>query len=195
MSCSPSTTTTTTSPAASSSTIGFASMWGGTIPVRGSRLTRRRRNQRLSGMTHRMGDRLERYRAKRDAAGTTEPGGAEASGETGAGAARFVVQEHHARRLHWDLRLERGGVLVSWAVPRGIPPDPARNHLAVHTEDHPLEYLDFAGDIPKGQYGAGTMKIFDRGTYETHKFRKDEVMVTFHGERVRGKYVLFRTRG
>jgi bifunctional non-homologous end joining protein LigD len=143
-------------------------------------------------MTHRMGDRLERYRAKRDA---TEPAGAGAAGAEGAGHARFVVQEHHARRLHWDLRLERDGVLVSWAVPRGIPPDPARNHLAVHTEDHPLEYLDFAGEIPAGQYGAGTMKIFDRGTYEEHKFREDEVMVTFHGERVRGKYVLFRTRG
>ena len=86
-------------------------------------------------------------------------------------------------------------MLVSWAVPKGIPPDPARNHLAVHTEDHPLEYIDFAGDIPAGQYGAGTMKIWDRGTYETHKFRDEEVMVTFHGERLHGRYVLFRTRG
>ena len=99
---------------------------------------------------------------------------------------RFVVQEHHARRLHWDLRLERDGVLASWAVPRGIPRDPARNHLAVRTEDHPIEYLEFEGDIPAGQYGAGTMAIWDRGTYETHKFRADEVMVTFHGERLRG---------
>ncbi len=110
-------------------------------------------------------------------------------------APRFVVQEHHARRLHWDLRLERDGVLASWAVPRGIPPGPERNHLAVRTEDHPLEYLEFHGEIPAGQYGAGTMTIWDHGTYETHKFRDDEVMVTFHGERVRGKYVLFRTRG
>ncbi|CAA9497337.1 MAG: DNA_ligase_IV_Ku-like, partial [uncultured Solirubrobacterales bacterium] len=108
---------------------------------------------------------------------------------------RFVVQEHHARRLHWDLRLERDGVLVSWAVPKGIPPDPKENRLAVHTEDHPLEYLDFHGEIPAGSYGAGTMRIWDHGTYETHKFRDDEVMVTFHGERVRGRYVLFRTRG
>ena len=105
------------------------------------------------------------------------------------------MQEHHARRLHWDLRLERDGVLASWAVPRGIPPGPERNHLAVRTEDHPLEYLEFHGEIPAGQYGAGTMTIWDHGTYETHKFRDDEVMVTFHGERVRGKYVLFRTRG
>ena len=86
-------------------------------------------------------------------------------------------------------------MLASWAVPRGIPPDPQRNHLAVRTEDHPLEYLEFHGEIPAGQYGAGTMKIWDSGTYEEHKFRDDEVMVTFHGERVRGRYVLFRTKG
>ena len=140
-----------------------------------------------------MSDRLDRYRSKRDFATTPEPGGETASAEEAH--ERFVVHEHHARRLHWDLRLERDGVLVSWAVPKGIPPDPARNHLAVHTEDHPLEYIDFHGDIPAGQYGAGTMKIWDRGTYETHKFRKDEVMVTFHGERLHGRYVLFRTRG
>ena len=139
-----------------------------------------------------MSDRLDRYRSKRDFSATPEPGGDAPAAE---GECRFVVHEHHARRLHWDLRLERDGVLVSWAVPRGIPPDPARNHLAVHTEDHPLEYIDFSGDIPAGQYGAGTMKIWDRGTYETHKFREGEVMVTFHGERLRGRYVLFRTRG
>jgi bifunctional non-homologous end joining protein LigD len=138
---------------------------------------------------------LERYRAKRDFGATPEPAPAPAEGVDGDDGARFVVQEHHARRLHWDLRLERDGVLASWAVPRGIPRDPATNHLAVRTEDHPLEYLDFHGDIPAGQYGAGTMSIWDRGTYETHKFRDDEVMITFHGERVRGRYVLFRTRG
>ena len=140
-----------------------------------------------------MSDRLDRYRSKRDFDTTPEPGGAGAGAEEAR--ERFVVHEHHARRLHWDLRLERDGVLVSWAVPKGIPPDPARNHLAVHTEDHPLEYIDFSGDIPAGQYGAGTMKIWDRGTYETHKFREDEVMITFHGERLHGRYVLFRTRG
>jgi bifunctional non-homologous end joining protein LigD len=146
-------------------------------------------------MTHRMADRLERYRAKRDPEATPEPPG------TGHGASppergpRFVVQEHHARRLHWDLRLEHEGTLASWAIPRGIPPGPERNHLAVRTEDHPLEYLEFHGEIPAGQYGAGTMAIWDRGTYEVHKFREDEVMITFHGERVRGRYVLFRTKG
>jgi bifunctional non-homologous end joining protein LigD len=141
-----------------------------------------------------MADRLERYRGKRDPGATPEPAG-DAHAAPPEGARRFVVQEHHARRLHWDLRLEHDGVLASWAVPRGIPPGPERNHLAVRTEDHPLEYLDFHGEIPAGQYGAGTMAIWDRGTYEEHKFRDDEVMITFHGERVRGRYVLFRTKG
>src|SRR3954447_57666 len=139
-----------------------------------------------------MADRLERYRDKRDFTATPEPSGDVDAPEAGK---RFVVQEHSARSMHWDLRLEHEGTLVSWAVPKGIPPDPQRNNLAVRTEDHPLEYLDFEGDIPEGNYGAGTMRIYDRGTYETHKFRDAEVMVTFHGERVRGRYVLFRTEG
>jgi len=93
------------------------------------------------------------------------------------------------------LRLERYGTLVSWAVPKGIPPDPKRNHLAVHVEDHPLEYLDFKGDIPAGEYGAGQVKIWDRGTYEAEKFRDDEVILTFKGKRLRGRYALFQTDG
>jgi bifunctional non-homologous end joining protein LigD len=137
---------------------------------------------------------LDSYRAKRNFSATPEPSG-ESAGSSGERTSRFVVQEHHARSLHWDLRLERDGALASWAVPKGIPPDPRKNHLAVQTEDHPLEYLDFHGEIPAGEYGAGTMRIWDRGTYETHKWRDKEVMVTFHGERVRGKYVLFRTGG
>ena len=80
-------------------------------------------------------------------------------------------------------------------MPKGIPTDPKRNNLAVRTEDHPLEYLDFHGEIPAGHYGAGTMRIFDRGTFEIEKWRDAEVMVVFHGERVRGKYVLFKTGG
>jgi bifunctional non-homologous end joining protein LigD len=138
-----------------------------------------------------MAKRLETYRAKRDFGKTSEPSG----GDGGESEGRFVVQEHSARRLHWDLRLEHDGVLVSWALPRGIPAHPDENRLAVHTEDHPLEYLDFEGDIPKGEYGAGTMKVWDFGTYEAEKFRDDEVIATFHGERFQGRYALFATRG
>ena len=137
-----------------------------------------------------MPDPLDSYRAKRDFSRTPEPGpGAPEPGET----ARFVIQEHHARSLHWDLRLERDGVLASWAVPNGIPDHPKRNRKAIRTEDHPLEYLEFHGEIPKGNYGAGTMTIWDSGTYEPEKFRDREVIATFHGERVQGRYALFHT--
>ncbi len=133
-------------------------------------------------------DKLHPYRAKRHFAATPEPGG---DGTAAAGAGRFVVQEHHATRLHWDLRLERDGVLASWAIPNGIPADPADNRLAVHTEDHPIEYLDFQGEIPAGEYGAGTMRIWDQGTFETHLWDNKKVEVTFHGERLNGRYGLF----
>ena len=92
--------------------------------------------------------RLREYEAKRDFDATPEPVGA--APESADSDTRFVIQEHHARSLHWDLRLERNGVLASWAVPKGIPLDPSENHLAVHTEDHPIEYLTFAGQIPSG---------------------------------------------
>jgi bifunctional non-homologous end joining protein LigD len=135
---------------------------------------------------------LDEYAAKRDFDRTPEPAGRRPRTRKGA-TARFVVQEHHARRLHWDLRLERDGVLASWAVPKGIPMRKKPNHLAVRTEDHPLEYLHFHGEIPKGQYGAGSMTVWDTGTYDTEKWSDDEVMVVFHGDRVHGRYVLFRT--
>jgi bifunctional non-homologous end joining protein LigD len=141
---------------------------------------------------------LSDYQSMRDFRETPEPAGSlgrtpppPAPGEGN----RFVVQEHHATSLHWDLRLERDGVLVSWAVPKGIPPDPRVNHLAVHTEDHPMEYLAFHGEIPAGNYGAGTMTVWDTGTYETEKWGDREVMVVFHGSRVQGRHVLFKTRG
>ena len=139
-----------------------------------------------------MAKRLEDYRAKRDFGKTAEPRG---GGDTGATEGRFVVQEHNARNLHWDLRLEHDGVLVSWALPRGIPEHPDENRLAVHTEDHPLEYLEFEGEIPKGEYGAGTMEVWDSGTYDAEKFRDNEVIATFQGERFKGRYALFATRG
>ena len=100
-----------------------------------------------------MTDRLGEYRRKRDPKRTPEPIPAGHPGETARN--RFVIQQHHARSLHWDVRLERDGVLVSFAVPRGLPRDRTRNNLAKHTEDHPLEYLDFAGEIPAGEYGGG----------------------------------------
>jgi bifunctional non-homologous end joining protein LigD len=133
-------------------------------------------------------DKLHTYRAKRDFKATSEPSGGAAGQD---GAARFVVQEHHATRLHWDLRLEHDGALASWAIPNGIPADPSDNRLAVHTEDHPLEYLDFHGEIPAGEYGAGTMTIWDHGTFETHLWDDKKVEVTFHGERLSGRYGLF----
>ncbi|MFC3504722.1 DNA polymerase ligase N-terminal domain-containing protein [Micromonospora krabiensis] len=142
-----------------------------------------------------MADRLDEYRRKRDAARTPEPVPERTARRRGRGADRFVIQQHHARSLHWDLRLERDGVLASWAVPRGLPRDSGRNHLAVHTEDHPMEYLDFAGEIPAGEYGGGTMRIHDRGTYRAEKWRDDEVIVVLDGERTSGRYVLFATGG
>src|SRR3569833_3498735 len=141
----------------------------------------------------RMAKKLSEYDKKRDFAQTPEPAGSEPRGDDGE--YRFVVHEHSARRLHWDLRLERDGVRVSWAVPKGIPMDPKTNHLAVHTEDHPLEYIDFHGEIPKGNYGAGTMKIFDHGTYDAEQWRKDEVILTFNGELVLGRFALFLSCG
>jgi bifunctional non-homologous end joining protein LigD len=138
-----------------------------------------------------MSDRLAEYRRKRDEKRTPEPIPKDHPGETGRN--RFVIQQHHARALHWDVRLERDGVLVSFAVPRGLPRDRTRNNLAKHTEDHPLEYLDFAGEIPAGEYGGGRMTIFDRGSYDTTKWRDDEIEVTFHGERASGRYIFFRT--
>jgi bifunctional non-homologous end joining protein LigD len=109
-------------------------------------------------------------------------------------AKRFVIQEHHARSLHWDLRLERDGVLASWALPKGLPESPDQNHLAVHTEDHPLEYATFEGEIPKGEYGGGQMTIWDRGTYEAEKWTDKEVKFVLHGTRASGDFVLFQTK-
>jgi bifunctional non-homologous end joining protein LigD len=101
---------------------------------------------------------LNEYERKRDFGTTAEPRPRRRGRKAPAdGAPRFVVQEHGARRLHWDLRLERDGVAVSWAIPNGIPLDPSENRLAVRTEDHPLEFLEFEGEIPGGEYGAGTV--------------------------------------
>ncbi len=139
--------------------------------------------------------RLTNYRAKRDPKKTPEPMGktTKPNGAKKSTLPTFVIQEHHARALHWDFRLERDGVLVSWALPKGLPVDPKTNHLAVHVEDHPLDYGTFHGSIPKGEYGAGEVTIWDHGTYDTLKWRPNEIMVVLHGQRVSGRYVLFST--
>jgi bifunctional non-homologous end joining protein LigD len=136
---------------------------------------------------------LTTYRAKRDPKKTPEPMGvtAKVAATKRSPLPTFVIQEHHARALHWDFRLERDGVLVSWALPKGLPMDPETNHLAVHVEDHPFDYGKFEGTIPKGQYGAGQVTIWDHGTYDTEKWRTNEVMVVLHGARASGRYVLF----
>ncbi|BDZ51277.1 ATP-dependent DNA ligase [Frondihabitans sucicola] len=126
-------------------------------------------------------DRLAKYRSMRDPAKTREPVPSDAP--PASDGQSFVVQEHHARRLHWDFRLEHDGVLVSWALPKGEPQDTTQNHLAVQTEDHPLEYGTFEGTIAKGEYGAGEVTIWDSGSYELEKWRDGkEVIVVLHGE-------------
>ena len=133
--------------------------------------------ERLAGF-----DRLEKYRSMRDGAKTPEPVPAHTPGESDG--ATFVIQEHHARRLHYDFRLEHDGVLVSWALPKGVPTDRKTNHLAVQTEDHPIEYGSFEGTIPAGEYGAGEVTIWDAGTFELEKWRDgEEVIATLHGEK------------
>ena len=133
--------------------------------------------QRMAGF-----DRLEKYRSMRDQSKTPEPVPQRVA-EPSDGFS-FVIQEHHARRLHYDFRLEHDGVLVSWALPKGVPTDAKTNHLAVQTEDHPLEYGSFEGRIPSGEYGAGEVTIWDAGSYELEKWRDgEEVIVVLHGEK------------
>ena len=124
-------------------------------------------------------------------AGTPEPSGGEPTPEGNA----FVIQKHDATRIHYDLRLERDGVMVSWAVPKGLPAVKGERHLAVQTEDHPLEYNTFEGTIPKGHYGAGEVRIWDHGTYDRVEWTDTKVSFRLHGERYRGEeYHLVKTR-
>jgi bifunctional non-homologous end joining protein LigD len=142
-------------------------------------------------------DRLATYRSMRDFTVTSEPAGA----EQGATAGRFVVQRHRARRRHYDLRLELDGVLVSWAVPNGPTLDPKARQLAVHVEDHPVEYFDFEGLIPRGEYGGGDVVVWDWGTWEPARtddpakaIADGELHFDLHGEKLAGRFVLVRTR-
>jgi bifunctional non-homologous end joining protein LigD len=141
-------------------------------------------------------DPLAEYRAKRDPARTAEPVPPEGRLLPAGHDDTFVVQEHHTprgadERIHWDLRLERDGVLKSWAVPKAPPLEPGVNRLAVPTEDHPLEYASFEGTIAAGEYGGGHVTIWDAGRYETEKWDDRHVIVHFDGHRLTGRYVLF----
>jgi bifunctional non-homologous end joining protein LigD len=131
---------------------------------------------------------LTEYKRKRDPKKTPEPFGGKGRKTK---APIFVVQRHDARSLHYDFRLERDGALASWAVPKGVPLEPGQQHLAVHVEDHPLEYASFEGEIPKGEYGAGTVEIWDSGTYELVEEKKNGgLTVRLHGKRLDGTWSL-----
>lgn len=149
-----------------------------------------------------MNDKLKAYRKKRDLSKSGEP--AESGQHTGK--RRFVIQKHDASSLHYDFRLEFGGVLVSWAVPKGFSTDPSDKRLAIRTEDHPLGYIDFEGTIPKGEYGGGTVMVWDSGSYDNllaHKgpnskgmdkaLKEGLIEVWLNGEKIRGGYALKRT--
>jgi bifunctional non-homologous end joining protein LigD len=143
--------------------------------------------------------RLEEFRAERNFHNTAEPTGGAPSHQP---LPIFVVQEHHASHLHWDFRLEADGVLKSWAVPKGPSLDPTVRRLAVEVEDHPLGYAAFEGTIPKGQYGGGTVKIWDHGTYEgmtggrpvTEAIGAGRLEFLMHGGRLRGVFTLVRMK-
>jgi bifunctional non-homologous end joining protein LigD len=143
-------------------------------------------------------ERLKTYRDKRDFTGTPEPAGREAAK---GGDLIFVVQKHAARNLHYDFRLEWNGVLLSWAVPKGPSIDPSVKRLATAVEDHPVEYAEFEGVIPEGEYGGGTVMVWDRGTWTPEvpdvnaAIARGDLKFTLHGEKLKGSWVLVRTKG
>jgi bifunctional non-homologous end joining protein LigD len=150
-------------------------------------------------------EQLTEYRRKRDFKKTAEPAGDAKKRAQEKTKLEFVIQKHAATRLHYDLRLELDGVMKSWAVPKGPSADPSIKRLAMQVEDHPMEYNTFEGTIPQGEYGGGTVMLWDRGWYEPEKgggedavregFKKGDLKVVFHGKRMKGSWVLVRTRG
>src|ERR1700730_14488076 len=144
---------------------------------------------------------LKKYKAKRDFSKTAEPKGGKPLPRQVHGASRFVIQKHDARRLHYDFRLQMEGVLKSWALPRGLPWQQGEKHLAVEVEDHPIEYEDFEGVIPEGQYGGGTVMVWDRGTYYVYgeqplrSLRDGKLHLVLEGKKAKGEWALIRIRG
>ncbi len=150
-------------------------------------------------------EQLTEYRKKRDFKRTAEPEGGSKAPKRSAEQLVFVIQKHAATRLHFDLRLELDGVMKSWAVPKGPAPDPSIKRLAMQVEDHPIEYNAFEGTIPQGEYGGGTVMLWDQGWYEPEKgggedgvregYKKGDLKIVFHGKRMKGSWVVVRTRG
>src|SRR5437762_11692927 len=144
---------------------------------------------------------LAEYKAKRDFRKTAEPKGGKPLPKAVRGASRFVIQKHAARRLHYDFRLEMDGVLKSWAVPKGLPWKRAEKHLAVEVEDHPIGYEDFEGVIPQGQYGGGTVMVWDRGSSYVYgeqplkSLREGKLHLVLDGQKAKGEWTLVRIRG
>lgn len=136
---------------------------------------------------------LEQYRKRRNLSKSPEPKNAAAERESASSNPIFVVHEHRARNMHYDFRLEVGGVLKSWAVPKGVPLS-GEKRLAIRTEDHPIEYAKFSGTIPEGLYGAGVVKIWDRGKFVPESVHMDKIVFELFGKKLKGKYVLVKTK-
>jgi len=134
---------------------------------------------------------LENYKKMRNFKKTSEPEGKVKMGKNNI----YVIQKHDASHLHYDLRLEMDGVLKSWAIPKSPPTEKGVKRLAVQTEDHPVDYADFEGVIPEGQYGAGKVEIWDRGTYELEKRKDDEIIIRINGKKLKGRYCLIKFKG
>ncbi|MGD0965721.1 MAG: DNA polymerase ligase N-terminal domain-containing protein [Candidatus Acidiferrales bacterium] len=160
--------------------------------VHPQRITLKTRNNAMS---------LEKYQQKRRFQGTPEPPAEDGRAKRKPSSLIFVVQKHRATQLHYDFRLEWNGVLLSWAVPKGPSLDPAVKRLAMQVEDHPVEYATFEGVIPAGEYGGGTVMVWDKGTWEPEQpdpdeaFKKGDLKFTLRGKKLTGSWVLVRTRG